>query len=419
MIARGRFHRKSAASGRNGDKSTGNPIRTDRARGPALAGPRRVRRRALQPERRSQFVEQFALERNEPRAWLLRDREVEHRIGDVGANIRQRLDDREPAERHVRLRITALVHDHEPPAAMALRGLLHRTRHEPVAVGMQLHACERIDRACVEAARDDDQLGPETLQRRQHDSLERVAIRIVAAAREQRHVQVRADACAFAAVVGAAVAGREAAILVQRNRQRVRIVVVDRLRAVAVVHVPVDHRDALDAVFRTGGLDRDRDVRQQAEAHRAIAQAMMAGRPRQREGVRRTFAEDRIDGRDRESGRQRGDLVAALAERREIAEVAAVRVAECAERVEIVRGMNAQQVGGRGRLGAAQVELCGQARGLHERQEAALRIGRFRVARARRRLDPAADREEQRVRAAGVPESAFVGEEGSAIHGCA
>ncbi|MDI9708973.1 hypothetical protein QM281_17870, partial [Acinetobacter baumannii] len=72
VIARGRFHRKSVASGRNRGKATGNPIRTDRAR--AGAGrPRHARSRALQPERRGQFVEQFALERDEPLARLLRD----------------------------------------------------------------------------------------------------------------------------------------------------------------------------------------------------------------------------------------------------------------------------------------------------------------------------------------------------------
>jgi len=77
--------------------------------------------------------------------------------------------------------------DHEPPAAVALCRVLHRPRHEPVAVGMQQHARERIDRAHIEATRDDDQFRPEPVQRRQHDPLERMALRVAAAVSRQRH----------------------------------------------------------------------------------------------------------------------------------------------------------------------------------------------------------------------------------------
>ena len=54
------------------------------------------------------------------------------------------------------------------------------------------------------------------------------------------------------------------------------------LRAVAVVDVVVHDRDSLRAVSaRVGG--RDRDVVEQAEAHRAAALGMVAGRPHHRE----------------------------------------------------------------------------------------------------------------------------------------
>ena len=53
----------------------------------------------------------------------------------------------------------------------------------------------------------------------------------------------------------------------------------------------------------------DRDVVEQAEAHRAVPLGMMAGRPDHRERARTVTLERAIDARDRRAGREQRDLV--------------------------------------------------------------------------------------------------------------
>ena len=89
--------------------------------------------------------------------------------------------------------------------------------------------------------------GRKAAQRRHDDALEGVAVGADAAARRQRDVEVRAAARALADDVDAPAARRVVLVLVQRDREHVRVAQEDRLGAVAVVDVPVDDRDAPDA----------------------------------------------------------------------------------------------------------------------------------------------------------------------------
>jgi hypothetical protein len=118
---------------------------------------------------------------------------------------------------------------------------------------------------------------------------------------------------------------------VERDREDVGAVVEDRLGPVAVVHVPVEHRDAPGLAGGERGLDRDGDVGQQAEAVREVGQAVVA-----RAGAtgRRRLASCRRGRQERgrrEARRQRGDLVAAAPEGRAQAELAAAGVGKALE----------------------------------------------------------------------------------------
>ena len=64
-----------------------------------------------------------------------------------------------------------------------------------------------------------------------------------------------------------------------------RVAPEDVLRAVAVVDVEVDDRDALDAVRGLGVARGDRGVVEEAEAHRRRRFGVVAGRTRRHEGV--------------------------------------------------------------------------------------------------------------------------------------
>jgi hypothetical protein len=72
---------------------------------------------------------------------------------------------------------------------------------------------------------------------------------------------------------------------VQRREEDRLIVGDDVLRAVAVVHVPVDDRDAAKAELGLRPARGDCDVVEEAEAHRAVALGVVTGRPRDREAA--------------------------------------------------------------------------------------------------------------------------------------
>ena len=97
--------------------------------------------------------------------------------------------------------------------------------------------------------------------------------------------------------------------LVQRDVEDGRVVPEDVLRPVAVVDVPVDDRDPLEAELGLRRARRDRDVVEEAEAHRAVGGRVVAGRPHEREAA----GADRLD---RAAGGEQRRLVARLRRRR-------------------------------------------------------------------------------------------------------
>ena len=99
---------------------------------------------------------------------------------------------------------------------------------------------------------------------------------------QQGHVVLRPDRCAATPLLGRA-ASRVERALVRRRVQELRVVVEDRLGPVAVVHVPVDDRDALREAGPAQCDRGDRDVVEQAETRGATCRCVVAGRARHRE----------------------------------------------------------------------------------------------------------------------------------------
>ena len=100
-------------------------------------------------------------------------------------------------------------------------------------------------------------------------------------ARWQRHVEGQAGSPGTADLVGAARSG-EQRVLVGRDVEDVGVVPEDRLRAVAVVHVPVDDQDPLTQCGARGGGNGH--VVDEAEAHRPVGRGVVARRPHGHEG---------------------------------------------------------------------------------------------------------------------------------------
>ena len=160
----------------------------------------------------------------------------------------------------------------------------------------------------------------------------------------QRDIDVSAQACTPAAILLAAVTGRVAAVLVQGNRQHIGSFFEDRLRAVAVVHIPVDHGDFAQPVAGLGGLDGNGDVGEKAKAHGAVCQAVMPRWPRQRIGVVHLALEHRVHGGQGQTGGQLRDLIAARSYRCLGAKLTAAGIAQCLETLQVITAVDAQQV---------------------------------------------------------------------------
>jgi propanol-preferring alcohol dehydrogenase len=144
----------------------------------------------------------------------------------------------------------------------------------------------------IEACRHEHQLGRVGAGGGQHHAVEQRQPQLLACAGRHGQVDVVALARPRAAVVQAAAAGIQRA-LVQAHEQHVAARTEDLCGAVAVVDVPVDHEHAADAVLgdRRGGADGD--VVEQAEAHRARALGVVAGGSHAAEGDRRLAREQR------------------------------------------------------------------------------------------------------------------------------
>ena len=133
----------------------------------------------------------------------------------------------------------------------------------------------------VEPGRDDDEVGPEALEPRQDRGLERLAEDVAAVAGPQRRID---DGVAVAALGDGAGAGIERHLVGRAVHHRA-VAPEDVLRAVAVMDVPVDDRDALGAMRLLRVPGGDRGIVEEAEPHGAGALGVMAGRAHRREGV--------------------------------------------------------------------------------------------------------------------------------------
>lgn len=161
-----------------------------------------------------------------------------------------------------------------------------RGRHDVPAEG------RRVAGGRVEAGRDEHEVRRELAGDRHHDGPERGQVLGVAERRRHaarpRDVHVEAQPGARPALRGAAGAREEVAVVVPVDREveHAAVLVEHLLRAVAVVHVPVDDQHLADLGQPLPQQPRrDRDGVEEAEAHRLVGLGVVAGRPHHREPV--------------------------------------------------------------------------------------------------------------------------------------
>ena len=195
-------------------------------------------------------------------------------------------------------------------------------------------------------------------------------------------------------------------VLVQGHGQHIRVVQKDRLGAVAVVDIPIDHRETPGQTCGARGLNGDGDIGQQAKSIGHVGQTMMPGRARQRIGIGQIAAQDQRDGSGGKARRQRRDLVSALQKWGVMADLAAGRIRQRLEPVKIAGGVDAQQIFARGGVGRLQRQFAHQAGHMQQVDQPALAFRAFRQPAAG--LDMVTHGQGQRIIAAAVPQGQLI-----------
>ncbi len=157
----------------------------------------------------------------------------------------------------------------------------------------------------VVPGRDDDQLRLEAFHGGQDgpvvDQVEVVVARIV----RHRDVERRAVPSALAHLTPMA-GSRKQRPGMRRAVEHARVLVEDILRAVAVMRIPVDDRQALQAKHVEGIARCYRNMVDKAEAHRTATCGVVARRADERKGIGHLPADHRL-GRTNDRARGTGD----------------------------------------------------------------------------------------------------------------
>ena len=248
----------------------------------------------------------------------------DERILDHIGRAHQFLDHRRAAEGRIGGGISPFVQDQQPPLAMPLGGAFDLSRHLAECRRIGHVAPQRVQRTAVKAGQHHDQFGPETIQGRDHHGFEGMHIRAMPGPRMQWDVQVIPLACPAAVFVDRTGIGGVIMVLMHRDRQRRRVIVIDALRPVAVMDVPIDKGHAPDAEFAPQRLDRDGAIGQQTESAPAIGFGVMPRRAVQDIGIVDLAPHHGAARCQAAACRQCRDLVPAGAEGGQFARIAAV-----------------------------------------------------------------------------------------------
>jgi hypothetical protein len=238
---------------------------------------------------------------------------------------------------------------------------------------MAQHAPERVVGARIKPARNENQLRPEGMERGTHDALHRRKIGPVPAARRKRQVDVVTFARALPHFFDRAAIRRIQPVLVQRNRQHARIGVKDLLRTVAMMHVPIDHRDAVDPPLCLRGLSCYRDVGKYRETPAVVGGRMVAAGPHQRISVGQARLEHSPERLEATAGGEARDVITIRAELRGgLASMPASRRTQIPNPLDVCGGVDAEQLGLARRASGDAHQLLRQAADFHEAVQAPL-----------------------------------------------
>ncbi len=213
-----------------------------------------------------------------------------------------------PGPRHDPVRVVAAAARREPPATgVQMRDRVHEPGRRPVGRRGHVEVGERIPGVRIGAVLRHDQVGRERGGQFGEQEGHGVQPRTLSGPGRHRDVDARAGRDPLPHLVDVAGPREQgSARLVEGDRQHARIVPVDRLHAVAVMHIEIDVQHPQPIAPGTG--DRERRVVVDAEPGRPIRHRVMQPTTRVL-GVLDLPAQDRLDGPQRPAGHGRRSLV--------------------------------------------------------------------------------------------------------------
>jgi hypothetical protein len=138
---------------------------------------------------------------------------------------------------------------------------------------------------------------------------------------------------------------------VNRYEQHLIAIVEQVVRPVAVVDVPVEHQDPFDSPSFDRLMCRDRNVVEQAEAHRSLRLSVVAGRAVAAEATRGFAVEQHVHKRDSTTRSVDGSVERSLTRHGIRVEMSATAGREALERRNVWLRMNSGDLFARGRRG--------------------------------------------------------------------
>ncbi|CAN5395732.1 hypothetical protein BH10PLA2_BH10PLA2_12010 [soil metagenome] len=175
--------------------------------------------------------------------------------------------------------------------------------------GFQTQAADWIECVGVEAGTQEDKLGLEFVGRLFECAAKGFDVLPAGDTKRERHVAGKAETGTGAGLfIGPGARVKAAAETVNAQEILRGIGVEDILRAVTVMHIPVDDQHAIEPVLLASMCSRDGDVVEKAKTHTGFRRRVMSGRPNQAECSVIDATNDVIDCGHAGTGSIQGDL---------------------------------------------------------------------------------------------------------------
>ena len=197
------------------------------------------------------------------------------------------------AERQLVHVVTAFEQRDQPPATVPVGGFEHPRAHPSEELRAQTDVRQRVVDVRIEAGRDNDELGCECVYARENLLDEDLSILLVSGARRHRAVEGRAFTASDAGLRKCASARIER-ILMSAHVEHGRVFLERVLRAVAVVHVPIEDQNLVETMLLLQITRCNSDIVEQAESECLIVLRVMARRTGKRESVLHVTRDDLV-----------------------------------------------------------------------------------------------------------------------------